>query len=63
MPTIVGIFNIYEQNNILSEPEKTEFLDIFILVSIQNFMLNWVEHEKKYSPGARSDATYHVASD
>ena len=31
----------------LSEPEKkTEFLDIFKLMSISNFMLSSVEHEK-----------------
>ena len=36
----------------LSEPKKAEFLDIFIIMSIYNFMLNWVEHEKFYNLGA-----------
>ena len=45
---IVGILSfISRKNSILGlyEPEKAEFLDSFILMSIWNFMLNWVEHE------------------
>ena len=33
----------------LSEPKKAELLDIFILMSMQNFMLNSVEHEKSFT--------------
>ena len=43
MPTIVGILTFFSgENSILglSEPKNAEFLDIFILMSIQNFMLN-----------------------
>ena len=32
----------------LSESEKAEFLDIFILMSLLNFRLNRVEHEKSF---------------
>ena len=43
MPTIVGILTFMRGKNSilgLSEPEKkAEFLDIFIFVSILNFML------------------------
>ena len=41
MPTIVGILTISGKNSILdlSEPTKGEFIHIFILMSIQNFML------------------------
>ena len=28
--------------------KNVEFLDIFILMSILNFMLNWVEHKKSF---------------
>ena len=48
MPTIVGILTFMSgENSILglSGPKKADFLDIFILMSILNFMLNWVEHE------------------
>ena len=52
MPTIVGILKfISGKNSILglSEPKKkAEFLDIFIPMNIQNFMLNWVEHDKSF---------------
>ena len=43
MPTIVGILTIMSRKNsilVLSEPEKTEFVHIFKLSSISNFMLN-----------------------
>ena len=43
MPTTVGILTVLsKKNNILglSEPEKADFLYIFILMSIQNFMLS-----------------------
>ena len=49
MPTIVGILTFMSgKNGILglSEPINAEFLDIFILICIYNFMLNSVEHEK-----------------
>ena len=54
MPTIVGILTFMSgKNNILglSQPEKAEFLDSFMLMTIscscyENFMFNWVEHEK-----------------
>ena len=41
MPTIVGILTFTSRKTSmlgLPEPEKIEFLDIFILMSIQNFM-------------------------
>ena len=43
MPTIVGILTIMSRKNSnlgLYESEKAEFLDIFILMSFSNFMLN-----------------------
>ena len=43
MPTNVGILTFMSGKNSilgLSEPKKAEFLDIFILMSIYNFMLN-----------------------
>ena len=51
MPTIVGILTFISRKNSilgLSEPKKAEFLNIFILTSILNFMLNSVEHEKSF---------------
>ena len=51
MPTIVGILTFLSGKNSilgLSKPKKAEFLDIFILISIKNFMLNSVEHEKSF---------------
>ena len=51
MPTIVGILTFMSGKNSnlgLSEPKKAEFLDIFIFRSIYNFMLNSVEHDKKF---------------
>ena len=51
IPTIVGILtSMRGKNSILglSEPKKAEFLDSFILMSIYNFMLNSVEHEKSF---------------
>ena len=44
-------FNIYKQENSvlgLSEPEKSEFLDIFILMTISNFTLGRVEQGKSF---------------
>ena len=49
MLQIVGILTFMNGKNSilgLSEPKKAEFLDSFILMSISNFMLNSVEHEK-----------------
>ena len=49
MPTIVGISTFMARKNsvlVLSEPENAEFLGIFILMSIYNFMLSRVEHGK-----------------
>ena len=48
------------KNSILgiSEPENAEFLDIFVLMGIQNFMLSPAEHGKSFltskpgSPGS-----------
>ena len=58
MTTIIGILTYMSGKNSiigLTEPKKAEFLDIFILMSILNFMLNRVEYEKKfYNLGARS---------
>ena len=51
MQTIVGILTLMSGGNGilgLSEPKKAEFLDIFILMSILNCMLNLVEHEKSF---------------
>ena len=57
MPTIVGsLIFVSRENSILnvSEPEKAEFVDIFIHMSIQNFMLSSDEHEIFfYNLGAR----------
>ena len=38
------------KNNILGlhDPENAEFLDLFILMSIQNFILSLVDHEKSF---------------
>ena len=51
MPTVVGILTFINRENSAirsSEPEKNaEFLDIYILMRIQKFMLSRVEHEKK----------------
>ena len=61
MPTIVGILTFMSGKNSilgLSEPKKAKFLDICILMSIQNFMLNSVEHEKSFitsGPGLLND--------
>ena len=61
MPTIVGILTFMSGKNSilgLSEPKKAEFLDICILMSIQNVMLNSVEHEKSFitsGPGLLND--------
>ena len=51
MPTIVGVLTFMSgKNSILDlfEPKKAEFPDIFILMSIFNFMLNSVEHVKSF---------------
>ena len=51
MPTIIDILTFMsEKNSILglSEPKKAEVIYIFILMSIYNFMLNSVEHEKSF---------------
>ena len=43
MPTVVGILTFMTRKNSISglpEPKKAEFLDIFILMSISNFMLS-----------------------
>ena len=51
MPTIVGILTcMSELNSILglSEPEKAELLDMFILMGIQNFILSRAEHGKSF---------------
>ena len=43
MPTIVGILTFMSGKNsdlVLPEPKKAEFLDTFVLMSIENFMLN-----------------------
>ena len=43
MPTIVGILTFMKRKKSilgLSEPENAEFLDSFILMSNENFMLN-----------------------
>ena len=51
MPTIVDILTSMSRiNNILGlpGPEIAEFLDIFILISIYNFMLSRVEHGKSF---------------
>ena len=48
MPTIVGILTFMSRKNSilsLSEPKNTEFLYIFILKSIQSFILSSDEHE------------------
>ena len=48
MPTIVGILTFMSGkicNNAYLRLKNAEFLDIFILMSIYNFMLNLVEHE------------------
>ena len=51
MPTIVGILTfISGKNSILglSEPKTADFFYVYILTSIQNFMVNSVEHEKSF---------------
>ena len=51
MPTIVGILTFMSGKNSildLSEAKKGESFDILILMSIYNFMLNSVEHEKSF---------------
>ena len=51
MPTIVGILTFMSGKIAFlayMSLKKAEFLDIFILMSIQSFMLNWVEHEKSF---------------
>ena len=57
MQTIVGILTFMNMKYSilgLSEPGKNpEFLDIFILKSIWNFMLSWIEHEYFNDLGAR----------
>ena len=49
MPTLADILTFMSGKNSilgLSEPKKAEFLNIYILMSIKNFMLNLAEHEK-----------------
>ena len=51
MPTIVGILTFMSGKNSilgLSEPKKAEFLHVFTLMSIWNFILDWVEHKKSF---------------
>ena len=51
MPTIVGILTFMSGKNSilgLSEPKKDKYLDICTLMSIYNFMLSRVEHEKSF---------------
>ena len=51
MPVIVGILTFMSGKNSilgLSEPKNATFLDIFILMIIQNSMLNGVEHGKSF---------------
>ena len=54
----IGILTFMSgKNNIfgLPEPVETKFLDIFIRMSILNFMLSWDEHENYFfNLGARS---------
>ena len=51
MPIIVGIL-IFMSRKISCSTQlslkRAKFLDIFILMSIQNFRLNSVEHEKSF---------------
>ena len=61
VPTIVGVLTFTNAKNCilgLSEPKRRpNFLIFFILMSIQNFMLNCVEHEKSFiTSGPGSDA-------
>ena len=48
--TVFMLNSAEQENSILgrSEPEKAKFLDIFTLMSIEKFMLSWVEHGKGF---------------
>ena len=51
MPTIVGIFSAKHdfsaEHEIFSANKYETIVGIFIFISRENFMLSWVEHEKK----------------
>ena len=66
IPTIIGILTIMgRKNNILGylSLKNAEILDIFILMSIWNFMLSWVEYEKFFitsGPGMMQKMIKHI---
>ena len=48
MPTIVGILTCISRINKTSESNKERKISIFVFMSNWNFMISWVEHEKKF---------------